>query len=93
MRQLTILVSTTTDVGSLSGEEQPTIRKLAIKSSKVRTADSIISKCVTWLHEVVYSAVGKPAVYDVISMGLFVHRYLIVMEEQNEALKAKWLHI
>ena len=31
---------------------------------------------------------GKPAVYDEISMVLFIHGYLIVMEGEKEALKA-----
>ena len=55
----------------------------------MHTADSIVSKCVAWLHEVVYSAAGKPAVYDEISMALFVHGYLIEMEGERESVKAK----
>ena len=41
----------------------------------------------TWLHEVVHTVAGKPAVYDDISMPLFVQGYLIVMEDEKEAVR------
>ena len=72
MRQLPILVSTTTEEGSSYEEMPPIIRKKAIKSIKVRTADSIISKCITWFREVAYTAAGKPSFYDEISLVQFV---------------------
>ena len=80
MQQFPIFVSTATEEGS-SSEEEPcaTWRKKQLKSDKVRTADTLISSHITWPHEVVYTATGKPAMYDDISPALFVNGYLIVM--------------
>ena len=40
-------------------------------------------------HEVVYTTDGKAAVYNEISMPLFVQGYLIVMEEEKQAVRAQ----
>ena len=93
VKQLRILVSTTVtaDEGSSSEEEQPAIRwKEAIKSYKVRTADSAISKHVTWPHDVVYTVAAKAAAYDKMSLVLFINRYLIVMEGEKQSVK-EWM--
>ena len=39
--------------------------------------DTLVSHCITWLHEVVYTAAGQPVVYNKISLVLFVKGYII----------------
>ena len=63
-----------------------------MKSSKVRTADTLISRHVTRPHEVVYTVAGKPVVYNDISLALFVNGYLIVMEGEKQAVKSQMAH-
>ena len=48
-----------------------------------------MTRQVTWPHEVVYTVAGKAAVYDDISMPLFMQGYLIVMEGKKEAVSAQ----
>ena len=61
--KLPILVFTTTEEGSSSEEEpSPNCSKNNLKSGKVRTSDTLISQCVTWPHEVVYTMAGQPVV-------------------------------
>ena len=38
---------------------------------------------ITWPHEVVYSSVGKPAVYQELSVPTFMQGYLVVMHCQD----------
>ena len=87
-----MVVITTSE--SSSSEEQPApcrkrTAKPIIKSGKVHIAFSIVSKHATWTNEVVYSAARKHTVYNDISMLLFVHGYLIVMEGERESVKEK----
>ena len=35
---------------------------------------------ITWPHEVVYTSVGKPASYQLMSVPQFVYGYLLVMD-------------
>ena len=64
LKQLFIVVASTMDqeFSNLTEKEQPAPRRKRttnpiIKSCKVHTADSIVSKCIIWLHEVVYSVI------------------------------------
>ena len=59
-------------------------RKHLLKSRKVQTADSLVTKHVTWPHEVGYAADGKATAYHEMSMPLFTQGYLIVIEEEKE---------
>ena len=53
MQQLSILISTTTEGGSLSKEEPASVPcKKNIKSGKLLTVDTIVSYHVTWPHKV-----------------------------------------
>ena len=55
----------TSDEDTESGEEAtPTPEKKALKSGKIRTADSSVLHKAIWPYEVVYTATGKPAEYD-----------------------------
>ena len=58
-----------------SGEEGllPAHRKKGLKSSKVRTMDSIVTRKVVWLHEVVFTTQGQLPVYSEMSLALFVN--------------------
>ena len=49
--------------------------------------DSLVTKHVTWPPKVMYAADGKTAVYNEISMPLFIQGYLIVMEEEKESVR------
>ena len=66
------------DDETASGEEGalPVSRKRGLKSGKVRTMDSIITRKVVWPHEVVFTTQGQPPVYSEMSLALFVNGYL-----------------
>ena len=53
------------------------------------TGARIVVKCITWPHEVVYSAAGKPSAYEELSIALLVQGYLIVMEGEEGSNKYK----
>ena len=69
-------------------EEEATLppRKKALKLSKVRTTYSSVLHKVTWPHEVVYTAMGKPAEYEGISIPLFISGYLPVMVTEKPSV-------
>ena len=46
-----------------------------LKSGKSRTTDSIV-KQITWPHKLVYTSGREPAVYEQLSMSLFVSPYM-----------------
>ena len=46
-----------------------------------------MTKCVAWPHKVVYATDGRAAVHAEILMPFFVHRYLIVWEEENQVVR------
>ena len=45
-----------------------------------RTGVTIVVKWITWPHEVQYTAAGKPATYEDLSVSAFVRGYLIIMK-------------
>ena len=47
----------------------------------------MVVKRVTWLNEVVYSVAEKPAVYEDLSISLFIKGYLSVMKGEEGAIK------
>ena len=63
---------------SVAKTRLPERRRRALKSGNVCTVDSVVKK-VTWLH----TPLGLPAVYDELSVTLFVTRYLAVMDSQT----------
>ena len=68
------------DKDSDSGDEAtPLPRKKALKSRKLQTTDSSVLHKVVWPHEVVYTAMDKPAEYEGLTIPLFVSSYLAVM--------------
>ena len=81
MRQIPILEVSSRDESSLEEEliAIPT-KKKTLKSGKLRTADSLILHRIVWLHEMVYMAAEQPAVYDNISIPLFISGYMQVIE-------------
>ena len=65
---------------------------MVLTTIKIRHAvhvDSMVVKRVTWPHEVVYSAAGKPAAYEDLSIPLFIKGYRIVMKGEEGAIKDK----
>ena len=69
-------------------EEEPTPipKRKTLKLGKIRTADSSVLHKVVWPHKVVYTATGKPAEYDDISIPLFISRYLTVMAMEKPSV-------
>ena len=63
--------------------------KCHLKSRNVWTANSLVTKCVTWQHEVLWAADGKPAVYDKVSVAIYLQGYLVVMEDEKESIRTK----
>ena len=61
--------------------------KKHLKSGKLRTDNSLVVPHVVWPHELVYTAEGQPAVYDTISVPLFISGYMQAMEVEKPALK------
>ena len=72
-------------------EEAPTCKKHSLKSGKVRSVDSLVTKKVVLPHEVVYTSQRQPAVYSELSVALFINGYLIVLAEESEDTKAHML--
>ena len=62
-------------------------RRKALRSGKVRTADSIVVKRINWPHELMYTSGGKPAVYEQVSMPLFMSGYLCVLDRVKSGEK------
>ena len=62
-----------TDENTASEDElEPCIRrKRALKLGKIRTADTLVTKKITWPPEVIYTSQGQPAMYDNIGIALF----------------------
>ena len=63
----------------------------SLKSDKVRTADSTVVKRITWPHGLVYTSVGQPAVYDQLSIPLFISGYVAVLDSVNSGVKEMML--
>ena len=57
---------------------------MPLKSGKVHTVDAMVLRNVTWLFELV---AGQPAVYEDLSVTLFVSGYFVVMDTSKQALK------
>ena len=54
------------------------------------TGATLVKKRINWPHEVLYSADGKPAVYDDLTMVAFVQGYFIVVNsEMDTQVKAQ----
>ena len=49
----------------------------------------MVVKKVIWLHEVIYTVAGKPAAYEELSIPLFMHDYLIIMQSEKDSVRAK----
>ena len=78
MKQLPVLEVSSTDEGSLEDEGLISTHNhmKQLKSGKLKTTNSLIVHCVVWPHELVYTAKGQPAVYDSISVLLFISGYM-----------------
>ena len=54
------------------------------------TLTTTILKQIVWPHELVYDPSGKPAVYDELSLPLFIQGYLVILQaerlQQKEAM-------
>lgn len=81
LKQAPLLTESTIEEESDS-EEMGVRQKFrkTIKSGKVRTADATIVKRITWPHKLIYTARGQPAVYDRLTIHLFVSGYLAVLD-------------
>ena len=52
----------------------------ALKSCKVRTADSTVIKWITWPHKLMYTSGGEPMTHELISMSQCVTGNLSVLD-------------
>ena len=50
-----------------------------LKSGKIRTTDTYVTKQVGWPHEMVVTNQGQPPIYQEMSIALFVNGYLAVV--------------
>ena len=64
-----------TDDKSSSEDEAalPAHQKQGLKTGKIRTTDSMVTKKVVWWHKVVYTTQGQSPVYSEMSISLFVN--------------------
>ena len=58
---------------------------------KLRTADTIVVRSVTWPHEVVYAPNAQTIVYEHISTMAFVDSYITVMAKESHNIKTLML--
>ena len=49
----------------------------------------MVVRRVTWPHEVVYTMAWKPAAYQDMSLALFVQGYMIIMKDEEWAIKER----
>ena len=69
LRQAPLLTECLSEVSQT--DEEPGRRKKrqrALKSGKVRTADSTLMKIISWPHELMYNSGGEPVTYEQISI-------------------------
>ena len=67
-----ITLSTIDEESDSDAVEPPRLRWKPLKSGKLCMAESMMLKKVTWPHELVYTAMGQPAMYEDPSVTLFV---------------------
>ena len=65
----------------------PAKKKNTLKSGKLKTADSLVLHPVVWQHQMLYTMVGQLAVYEDISILLFVIGYMQVLEAEKLAIR------
>ena len=53
------------------------------------TRATMVVRRVTWLHEVVYSADGKPAAFQDLSIPLFIQGYSTIMKGEEGAIRER----
>ena len=79
MRQAPLVADSTTDENSSSEEGPITHRKRrTLKSGMAHTGATRIKMRINWPHEGVFTADGKPTVYEDLTLMAFVWRYLMV---------------
>ena len=60
---------------------------MVLKSGKICTAGLMVLKKVTWPHKLIYTAKGKFAQCEDLSVSLFVSGYMAVIDTENPALR------
>ena len=91
MMQLPVFTDAMTEDDSTSEvEEHPiTQRRKQLKSGMHQTGASMVVKSVIWPYEVVYTMARKPAVYQDMSLPLFLQGYMIIMKDDEGATKER----
>ena len=74
---------------SYSEEEMSRQLKLrkTLKSVKVRTAKSTVVKSITWPHEHMYTSGWQLAIYEQLTMPLFVSGYIVFLDTVKSGFK------
>ena len=67
-------------------EEEVSRQLTSRKNSQVWTADSLVAKCITWPHELVYTSVRQPAMYEKFFMPLFISGYIAMLDTVKSGL-------
>ena len=82
--QLRLSIVASSDDSFSSDEEQPSTRKRhPLKSGMNHTGETTVIKWIMWAHEVQYTAAGKPAYYEDLSVSAFVQGYLTIMKSDH----------
>ena len=66
-------------------------QKKAFKSGKTRTANTMVVKWITWLHELFYGVDGKHAMHKELTLPLFLGGYLSVLDTVKTEQKGMML--
>ena len=89
LQQMLILEITATDSDLDSQTATGRSKRRPLKSGKLHTADSMVLHKVTWPYKLVYKIHRQPAMYNELSINLFVSRYLTVMEAEKLMMDAE----
>ena len=83
-----IITLSTTDEESDSDAVEPLRQhRKPLKFGKLYMANSMVLKMVTWPHELIYTAMGQPTMYEDLSVTRFVSGYLAIMEIVKRSIK------
>ena len=86
-----LFIQTDEETASEDDQVAPIYRKRGLKLGNLHTADTVVTKRITWPHEVIYTSQGEPAIYEELSAVLFINGYLTVLVEYTEEVKGHML--
>ena len=85
-----VVYSTDEDLDSKEELVSHKKRNTTIKSGKLRMAETTVLRHIMWPHELVYEPGSQPAIYDELTLHLFISGYLAILEvvktDQKDAM-------